>query len=103
MSKWIVGPDKVRCRLCKRMHAFLYCGDCEIPLRMGNNRFIYCPKCKASHCDPRIELTSDLCCAECERPLGVTVGEGSYCVHCNYHPMMQDTIFWKISKSKRPA
>ncbi len=101
MPEWIVGPEKpVYCRLCGRQHRFLSCSDCNKFLRMGNYRFVYCPKCKASKCDPRIDLFSDLCCAECKKPLRVTVGEGSYCAHCDYHPMMQDTIFVKFPKSK---
>lgn len=95
MFEPIVGPDKpVSCRLCKHSHVFLYCQNCNEPLRMGNNRIQYCWKCEES--DSVIYPHSALCCGECGLFLRVTEDGGSYCAPCDFHPMAQDTLLWSL-------
>ena len=87
--------------ISKAPNNILYCRPCKIPLRMGNNRIWYCPKCKATLNDKPVH--SILCCAECEKPLQVTENGGGYCGHCKFIPSMQDTFLWKISAMKNLA
>ena len=37
-----------------------------------------------------------LTCAECKNPLVALAGGGSYCMHCNYIPSMQDTAIMYV-------
>lgn len=39
-----------------------------------------------------------LCCADCDKPVVTTEGRGSYCLHCDYAPSMQDTHFRRIER-----
>jgi RNase P subunit RPR2 len=41
-----------------------------------------------------------LCCTECDTPLVTTEGRGSYCLHCDYPPSMQDTYFVRVDSDK---
>jgi len=71
------------------------CKYCHIPLRMGNNRIVFCIKCHEVY-DGAPQPTQTLCCVECDQPLAVVlssnvVGNGSYCTSCKFHPTMQDT------------
>lgn len=70
----------------------VYCAQCDQPVQMGNHRVLFCDNCKIWANSDNPPPTHTLCCAECEKPLRVTMGEGSYCIHCGYPPSMQDTV-----------
>gem|GEM_PF-2812203 len=102
MLKLILDPKGAfECASCRTGHYFMICKKCKVMLRMGNGRIQYCPKCKEQ--DLRSKLDAVLCCNECQKPLAVTLGRGTYCEHCDYHPSMQDIFLWYFSDKKCPT